>query len=196
MHIKLYSGYRAGRGKCIRGSPLPVSQLMWIKTGALLQTEDMPCPLTGKEIAMFKVILIPTDGSELSERAIRQGVALAKALGATVVGLTVAMPFSVFAVEAMMTPEIAEKYEHDTRILTRIYLSVVEAVAKEAGVPCITLMRIGAQPHQEIIKAAEEQKCDAICMASHGRRGVSALVLGSETVKVLTHSRIPVIVVR
>jgi len=169
---------------------------MWIKTGALLQTEDMPCPLTGKETAMFKVILIPTDGSELSERAIRQGVALAKALGATVVGLTVAMPFSVFAVEAMMTPEIAEKYEHDTRILTRKYLSVVEAVAKEAGVPCMTLTRTGAQPHQEIINAAEEQKCDAICMASHGRRGVSALVLGSETVKVLTHSRIPVIVVR
>lgn len=145
---------------------------------------------------MFKAILIPTDGSELSERAVKQGVALARALGATVVGLTVTMPFGVFAMEVMVTPEIAEKYDQDMRILTRKYLSVLEAAAKDAGVPCLTLTRSGEHPYEEIIKAAEEQKCDAICMASHGRRGVSALVLGSETVKVLTHSHIPVVVVR
>ena len=145
---------------------------------------------------MFKSILIPTDGSELSGRAIEQGVALAKALGATVVGLTVTMPFNVFAVEAMTAPEIAERYEQDVRILTQKYLSVVEVAAKQQGVPCTTLARVGGQPYAQIIQAAEEQKCDAICMASHGRRGVSALVLGSETVKVLTHSRIPVVVVR
>jgi nucleotide-binding universal stress UspA family protein len=145
---------------------------------------------------MFKGILIPTDGSELSERAIKQGVSLAKALGATVVGLTVTEPFHVFAMEPMMVTDTAEKYEEDLRILTKKYLSVVEAVAKQAGVPCRTLTRSGEHPYEEIIKAAETQRCDAICMASHGRRGLSALVLGSETVKVLTHSRIPVVVVR
>ena len=145
---------------------------------------------------MFKVILIPTDGSELSERAIRQGVELAKALGATVVGLTVTIPFHLFAVDPIMVTCTAEKYEHDMQILTKKYLSAIEAVAKQAEVPCLTLTRSGEHPYEEIIKAAEEEKCDAICMASHGRRGVSALVLGSETVKVLTHSRIPVVVVR
>ena len=145
---------------------------------------------------MFKGILIPTDGSELSERAIKQGVSLAKALGATVIGLTVTKPFHVFAVDPIMVTDTAHKYEDDLRILTKRYLSVLEAAAKNTGVPWLTVTRSGEHPYEEIIKAAEEQKCDAICMASHGRRGVSALVLGSETVKVLTHTRIPVIVVR
>lgn len=149
-----------------------------------------------EETTMFKTILIPTDGSELSGRAIRQGVDLAKGLGATVVGLTVTMPFRVFALEPTMVTDTAEKYEHDMRAFAKKNLSIVEAAAKQAGVPCRILTCSGEHPYEEIIKAAEEDKCDAICMASHGRRGVSALVLGSETVKVLTHSRIPVVVVR
>ena len=145
---------------------------------------------------MWKAVLIPTDGSALSRRAVEEGVALARALGATVVGLTVTVPFHVFALEPMMVTDTAERYEEHLRALTRKYLSVIESAAKEAGLPCLTLVRSGEHPWQEIIQAAQEQKCDAICMASHGRRGVSALVLGSETIKVLTHSRIPVVVVR
>jgi len=113
-----------------------------------------------------------------------------------VVGLTVTMPFHAFALEAMTLTDTADKFEENMRAFGKKNLSVIEAAAKQAGVPCLTLTRSGEHPYQEIIKVAEEETCDAICMASHGRRGVSALVLGSETVKVLTHSRIPVVVVR
>ena len=90
---------------------------------------------------MFKVILIPTDGSELSERAIKQGDDLARALGATVVGLSVTMPFHVFAVDPTMVTDTAEKYEHDVRAIAKKSLAVIEAAAKQAVIICFSLCR-------------------------------------------------------
>ena len=145
---------------------------------------------------MFKAILIPTDGSELSEQAVRHGVALAKSIGARVVGLHVTLPLSAVAFAPMMVADTLERYQSETERFSAQCLAVIESEAKHAGVPSFCLSRGGEHPYQEIIEVAREMHCDAICMASHGRRGVAALMLGSETSKVLVHSTIPVLVVR
>lgn len=151
---------------------------------------------TDKEAAVYRHILIPTDGSQLSEDAIRQGVALAKSLGAKVTGITVFPPFRVFAAEPMMIPDTPAQYRMDCDALAGKYLGVVEDAAKTAGVPCEVTPLTHEHPYQAIIDTATTKGCDLIFMASHGRRGVAALVLGSETTKVLTHSKIPVLVCR
>jgi nucleotide-binding universal stress UspA family protein len=133
---------------------------------------------------MFKHILIPTDGSQLAREAIPHGLALAKALGAKVTGITVTVPSQVFAA-AGHTTAFAENY-----------LGEVKNAAAAAGVSCSVIHAEHEQPYQAIIDAAKKHDCDLIVMASHGRRGVSALMLGSETVKVLTHCTIPVLVYR
>jgi len=135
---------------------------------------------------MYKNILIPTDGSQLTAKAIASGVALAKAVGAKVTGITVTVPSQVFA-NAMnnTSSSAAEKY-----------LSDVRDAAAAAGVDCSVVHAEHEQPYQAIIDGAKRNGCDLIVMASHGRRGVSALMLGSETVKVLTHSTVPVLVYR
>jgi len=145
---------------------------------------------------MYRHILIPTDGSAISGSAIRQGVALAKSLGATVTGITVFPPFHTFAIEPMMVIDTPAQYRSDCEALARKYLSVVEDVAKGAGVPYEVMQVTREQPYQAIIETADAKGCDLIFMASHGRKGVAALVLGSETTKVLTHSKIPVLVCR
>ncbi len=133
---------------------------------------------------MFKHILIPTDGSEVTGRAIRSGVTLAKALGAKLTGITVTVPSQIFA-NTTQTNAAAEKY-----------LDQIKDAATAAGVDCSVIQSEHEQPYQAIIDAAKRNGCDLIVMASHGRRGVSALMLGSETVKLLTHSTIPVLVYR
>jgi nucleotide-binding universal stress UspA family protein len=133
---------------------------------------------------MFKHILIPTDGSEVTGRAIRSGVTLAKALGAKLTGITVTVPSQIFA-NTTRTNAAAEKY-----------LDQIKDAATAAGVDCSVIQSEHEQPYQAIIDAAKRNGCDLIVMASHGRRGVSALMLGSETVKLLTHSTIPVLVYR
>lgn len=145
---------------------------------------------------MYRHILIPTDGSQLSANAIRQGVALAKALNAKVTGITVFPPFHAFAIEPMMVPDTPAQYRLECEALAQKYLGVVQDVAKSAGVPCEVVLVTHGQPYQAIIETANAAGCDLICMASHGRRGVAALVVGSETTKVLTHSKIPVLVCR
>ncbi|HTT12099.1 MAG TPA: universal stress protein [Burkholderiaceae bacterium] len=145
---------------------------------------------------MFKSILIPNDGSELSERATQQGLKLARSLGAKVVALHVTTPFHVLAVEPVAVTATREQYERETASFAKKVLEGVAAAARQAGVECIGVSRTGEQVWREVIQAAEANGCDAICMASHGRRGVAAVMLGSETVKVLTHSKIPVVVVR
>ena len=145
---------------------------------------------------MFKALLLPTDGSPLSEQAVRQGVALAKALDARVVGLHVTLPFHVLATAPIILASSAEQYDHDVAEAARKYLATVETEAKNAGVAYYCLTRSSDHPYEEIIEVARQMHCDAICMASHGRRGMSAMVLGSETNKVLTHSKIPVMVFR
>jgi nucleotide-binding universal stress UspA family protein len=145
---------------------------------------------------MYKHVLIPTDGSALSEMAIRHGMALARAVGAKVTVLTVSLPFRSFAVDPVMVTDTPQRYEEECEALAEKALGIARAEAGGAGVSCETSHVTQAQPYQAIIETAQKRGCDLICMASHGRRGVSALVLGSETNKVLTHSKIPVLVCR
>ena len=145
---------------------------------------------------MYKHILIPTDGSELSKKAVDQGIGLAKALNAKVTAVTVSEPFHIFSVEANMVTDTPDEYKKRIAALTAKYLKAAKDAATAAGVPCDVVQVEHEHPCEAIIDTARKKGCDAIVMASHGRRGVSAVVLGSETVKVLTHSNIPVVVVR
>jgi len=145
---------------------------------------------------VYKHILIPTDGSELSRNAVEHGVALAKAINAKVTALTVSNPFHTFAVEPGMVTDTPDQYKKRIADLAAKYLAVAADAAAALGVTCDVLSVGHDHPYQAIIDTAKKLGCDAIVMASHGRRGVSAIVLGSETVKVLTHSAVPVVVVR
>lgn len=145
---------------------------------------------------MYKRILIPTDGSKLSESAIGHGVALAKSLGAEIIGLTVLPTFSVFAVEPMLITNTPEQHERDCAAVAERYLAAVTSAARAAGVRCDVVHVLHDDPYAAIIETATARGCDLICMASHGRKGVAGLLLGSETTKVLTHSKIPVLVCR
>lgn len=145
---------------------------------------------------MFKHILIPTDGSDLSNLAITSGVKMAKEMNAHITGLTVTMPFHFFALDGMQLGDTAEQYAEDSKALAQRNLQVIRDAASAAGVECELMHRVSEHPYEEIVKAAQEQDCDVIFQASHGRRGMRALVMGSETHKVLTHTKIPVLVFR
>jgi nucleotide-binding universal stress UspA family protein len=145
---------------------------------------------------MFKHILIPTDGSELSNMAIAHGIKFAKEINARVTGLTVTMPFHFFAMDGMQIADTAEQYAKDSKALAQRNLQVLKDAASAAGVECELMHRESEHPYEEIVKAAQNQGCDVIFQASHGRRGMGALVMGSETHKVLTHTKIPVLVFR
>src|SRR5262245_5703515 len=133
---------------------------------------------------MYRKILLPTDGSLLSDAAIAQGVELAKSMGATLVGMTVTAPFHTFALDPLMVSDTKESYKKDCEALATKYLDAIKAVASAAGVPCEVTHVDAEHPYEGIIETAKTAGCDLIVMASHGRRGTSALVLGSETVKV------------
>jgi nucleotide-binding universal stress UspA family protein len=145
---------------------------------------------------MYRHILIPTDGSELSQKAVDYGMALAKSVSAKVTVLTVSTPFHAFAVEPGMITDTPEQYGKRIAALAAKYLNVAKEAALAAGVICETMHVEHDQPYLAIIETAAQKSCDLIVMASHGRRGISAIVLGSEAVKVLTHSTIPVLVFR
>jgi nucleotide-binding universal stress UspA family protein len=145
---------------------------------------------------MYKSILLPTDGSELANRAVAQGIALAKEIGARITAVTVVEPFAVFSVRPEQLEYTRTTYAEHVNEYAHEVLDTVAARAKEAGVACETVLVSHAHPYQGIIDTAQTHGCDLIMMASHGRRGVAAVVLGSETVKVLTHSGIPVLVFR
>lgn len=145
---------------------------------------------------MYKNIVIPTDGSELAWKAVRHGIAFAKEIGAKITVLTVTLPFHVFTLDPQVVEDTADQYKKRVeRDIAKLFGSVTSA-AIAAGVACETLQVEHEHPYQAIIDTAVSRGCDLIVMASHGRRGVTALVLGSETVKVLTHSKIPVLVHR
>ena len=144
---------------------------------------------------MFKRILVPTDGSELSGRAVTTAITLAKTVGAEIFTLCVKEPFPYGAVAEMQPTPPQEFFDAQERMATRHVAAVAES-CKAAGVRCTALTVEGLHPWEEIIAHAERTGCDLIVMASHGRRGVSALLLGSETQKVLSHTRIPVLIVR
>lgn len=145
---------------------------------------------------MYKRILIPTDGSKLSRKAIKHGINLAKSIKAKVTAVTVSMPFESLAVEPMMVIDTPERYKKHVAHLATKHLRVVTDTAAAAGVPCNAVHVEHYHPYEAIITAAKKARCDLIVMASHGRRGYAAVLLGSETVKVLTHSKIPVLVYR
>jgi nucleotide-binding universal stress UspA family protein len=145
---------------------------------------------------MFKHLLVPTDGSELSETAIQMAVTLAKESGAKVTGLHVIPEFHVLAYGVEMLADSEERFIQVTRQRAEDFLSVIAKAAGQMGVECDTVATTHAHPHEAIISIAAQRNCDLIVMASHGRGGMRALLIGSETQKVLTHSPIPVLVVR
>jgi nucleotide-binding universal stress UspA family protein len=145
---------------------------------------------------MFKHILLPTDGSELSEAAVRKGIDFAKRLQAKVTGLCVVPKDYSSYCDAEFPGGVKERAEAERKAKAKAHLSVITSVAQNEGVACELVMEMSDQPYEAIVKMAEQKGCDLIMMASHGRRGVGALLLGSETQKVLTHSKIPVLVCR
>jgi nucleotide-binding universal stress UspA family protein len=145
---------------------------------------------------MFKHILIPTDGSDLSNKAIRYGIELAKASNAKVTGITVTTPFHVFATDPDTIADTPDSYRKRTSAAATKYLTHLKDAAAAIGVTCAVVHAEHEHPYIAIIDSASKNGCDLIAMASHGRRGITAVVLGSETVKVLTHSKIPVLVYR
>ena len=145
---------------------------------------------------MYKHILIPTDGSQLAEQAVMQGFTLAKTLNARVTVVTVVPPFHVIAIEPMVVTTTREEYDRDIAKLVERRLAMPRAAATRAGIVYDDVYVVAEHPWAAIIETARNSGCDLIMMASHGRKGVSALVLGSETTKVLTHSKIPTLVCR
>jgi nucleotide-binding universal stress UspA family protein len=149
-----------------------------------------------EEIIMFKHVLLPTDGSPLSDDAIRMGVQLARTVNAKVTGFHVMPEFHVVTYKTEMLEDTRQEFARDSKAHAANYLSAIEKAAKAAGVVCETATATNDHPYEAIIKAAKRRKCDLIVMASHGRKGMQAVLLGSETQKVLTHSHVPVLVYR
>lgn len=145
---------------------------------------------------MFQRILIPTDGSELADKAVAQGIELAKRVGGRVLALRVMAPPAPLVMEGVVIAYPVEEARKEALAQIAGQMKGIEARAKAAGVPLETRTAESDQAWRAIIETAEAEKADLIVMASHGRRGVSALVLGSETHKVLTHTSIPVLVCR
>ena len=145
---------------------------------------------------MFKQILLPTDGSDLSERAVLAGVSFAKEIGAQVVGLSVRPEFHTFTSQPEMLEDTEQEFNAATEQQAGKYLAFISDAARTAAVPCATVQVVSDDPYEAILQIAKERKCDLIIMASHGRRGLKGVLLGSETQKVLVHSDIPVLVYR
>jgi nucleotide-binding universal stress UspA family protein len=147
---------------------------------------------------MFKHFLIPTDGSQLSLQSAKHAVALAKEVGAKVTFFFAKpdYPVAFYGEGALIDPTTPEKFGEMADRQAAEILARVEVLAREAGVLFASVAEVSDLPYESIIRAAEGAGCDLIFMASHGRRGISGLLLGSETQKVLTHSRIPVLVYR
>jgi nucleotide-binding universal stress UspA family protein len=148
----------------------------------------------------YKHILLPVDGSDTSRKAEKECIAFAKSGGAKVTALHVVSHFHLHlpqrATLKSLQVRIEREHEEEARAIAQKMVDALAARAREKGVDCEGVVVVGDQPYQEIISSAESRKCDLIMMASHGRRGLDAVLLGSETVKVLTHTQIPVLVVR
>jgi nucleotide-binding universal stress UspA family protein len=145
---------------------------------------------------MYKHILVPTDGSTLSLKAVRAAAQLAATLGSKVTALHVMEPFDPpMASEGIVfrAGNLIAEYERGQRAHAKKVLAKTAATVK---VPCETVAVFHANPWQAIVKTAATKQCDAIVMASHGRRGIARLLLGSETQKVLAHTKVPVLVCR
>ena len=145
---------------------------------------------------MFKHFLIATDGSQFAESGALSAVQLAKSMSAKLTAITVSTPFHIFATDAVIVTDTEEIYKVQCKSQAETYLSVIKTAAESSGVSFEGIHVSHDHPYAAILETANTKGCDVICMASHGRRGIAALVLGSVTVKVLTHSKIPVVVWR
>jgi nucleotide-binding universal stress UspA family protein len=147
---------------------------------------------------MFKRILVPTDGSAPARRATQRAVQFAKEQKARVIGFYVGPPWQLPLYSDYVPPELLSPKEHAAAVKRTAarYLGAVKKTARAARVPCSVRYVMAAHPYDEIVKEARRRRCDLIAIASHGRRGISRLLLGSETSKVLAHSGIPVLVCR
>ncbi|HUU72653.1 MAG TPA: universal stress protein [Burkholderiales bacterium] len=145
---------------------------------------------------MYKHILIPTDGSPESRKAIRQGIALAKKLGARVTGFYSPEQYEVLAYGEYFPPNLISRGDWNKRSkqTAEKHLAPIEKAATAAGVRYQGYFKESIAPWQAIVDAARSKKCDLIFMASHGRTGMTGLILGSQASKVLSHSSIPVLV--
>ena len=144
---------------------------------------------------MYKRILVPTDGSEITQRAVSAAVGLAQTLGAEIFTLCVKEPFPYGAVAEMQPTPPQEFFDAQERTAARHVRAVVEA-CEAAGVACHGQTVEGLQPWEAIVDHAARERCDLIVMGSHGRSGLASLFLGSESRDVLSHSKVPVLLVR
>lgn len=145
---------------------------------------------------MYKHLLIAFDGSELSQKALQQGLELAKVIGAKVTALFVTMPWTAIAVGEIAVMYPPKEYDENAAASARETLKRATEAAQQQGIACDTVHVSDAQPHKAIVETAASKGCDLIVMSSHGRRGVAGLLLGSVTTKTLSHAHVPVLVYR
>jgi nucleotide-binding universal stress UspA family protein len=145
---------------------------------------------------MYRHLLIATDGSELAEKAVAHGLGLAKALGARVTAVTVSEPFPVFATTDGTVALPLQEYEAAAAADAARILAAVGAAAKTRDIACDVVHVKDQPPAEGIVATAKARECDVIVMASHGRRGLSKLVLGSQASEVVSQSPVPVLVCR
>lgn len=147
---------------------------------------------------MFKHLLVPTDGSQLSDAAVGRAVTFAKEAGARVTFFYAQpdFPMPIYGEGALIDPTTPEQFAKSAEQEARKILDKAKAAADDVGVVADTDTTVNEVPYEAVIDAADRHGCDLIFMASHGRRGIAGLLLGSETQKVLTHSKIPVLIYR
>lgn len=143
---------------------------------------------------MYKHILIPTDGSELSKKAIEEGVKFAKDIGAEVTGFIATPNFHLISMDPTMVTDTSSEFRRESAAQAAQALEAVKRSSEAAGVPCTIDSVVDDAPAEAIVEAASRNQCDLIVMASHGRAGVSAMLMGSQTAKVISQSPIPVLV--
>ncbi|QEZ43768.1 universal stress protein [Cupriavidus oxalaticus] len=145
---------------------------------------------------MFKHLLVPTDGSARAEATVARAMTFASRIGARATGLHVIPEYHVLTYRLTSQQDSRDSFAAEAARHADTFLAAVTRAASQAGVPCDTVTATDDHPWQAIIQCAEQRGCDLIVMSSHGRRGLQALLIGSETQKVLTHSTIPVLVLR
>ncbi len=145
---------------------------------------------------MYKHILLPVDGSEFGMGSVPYAIKFAKAIGARITALNVTTPYESITIDAFATHLPGEEYRERITANATAILQKVKSAGEAAGIPIAAYHVPNIHPWDAIIQTAKEQGCDLILMASHGRRGIAGVLLGSETKKVLTHTTIPVLVWR
>lgn len=145
---------------------------------------------------MFQKILVPTDGSELSQKAVHAAFEVARKMNGSIVALCVSQPYPYSPLSEGAVAGDAVGFENRSLEVATDHVERIKEAATQAGIPCETIVTKSFDPYKDIIDTAKNKNCDVIFMASHGRRGLNRLLLGSETQKVLAHADIPVLVCR